>query len=101
MIYSVWNPAVRLYDVYETAEVRPTHAAGPGRTVSRALGASPEEAAWRLPMDARKTGTSAMPKGRIASTVSGGGALGDVLDGLPSWWPVAAVGLGYLAWRMR
>jgi hypothetical protein len=102
MVYSVWNHATRAYDVYETSQVGPTHAEGAKRgRVTGPLGATPEDVAYRLPPGARKTGTSVTAKGRVATLGGDDDGLGGVLDGLPSWWPVAAAAAAYAIWRMR
>lgn len=68
MMYSVWNASKRAYDYYETSQPGPTHAP-PAAHVSMVggLGATPDEAAWRLPTGARKVGSGATARGRIAS----------------------------------
>ncbi len=104
MTYSVYNPATRRYDYYETADPAPTHASAPRAVPKRALGATPEEAAHRLPALARKVGSGALPKGRVASTSAlGGGALGDVADTMKKHplLSAAAGAVAYLLWMIR
>ena len=72
MRYSVWNPATRSYDYYEAQGDASIHAGAPPRAASSALGATPEQAAWPLPEDARRVGSGEMPQGRIASRDGGG-----------------------------
>jgi hypothetical protein len=96
--YSVWNPGSRLYDYFATSEEHPIHAPSPKRTSTRPLGATPEEAAWKLPPMAHRIGSGAMPQGRIASLNGADEATG---SSMPTWWPVAAVGIAMLLWRSR
>lgn len=96
MRYSVFDYGRQVYDYYETPDAGGTHApAAPirGRTQ---LGATVDQAAWKLPLSARKIGSGNMPIGRIA-TLGGGGILGDVPDNTMKLGLVA--GLAYLAWR--
>lgn len=68
MIYSVWNQTKRAFDYYQTSEVGPTHAPAAAHvSMVGGLGATPEEAAWRLPAGARKIGSGATARGRIAA----------------------------------
>ncbi len=72
MIYSVWSPTRRSYDYYETPEPTPTHTPARGTIPSSSkLGATPEQAAWRLPMGARRVGSGPTARGRIAQTGMG------------------------------
>jgi hypothetical protein len=65
MEYSVWRPATKTYDYYETAKVS---AAYPTPSLpAKELGLSPERAAWTLPAGAKKVGSGAYPKGMVAS----------------------------------
>ena len=95
-IYSVWNHAQRLYDYYEGNESTGTHAGTPPRPLATSqIGATPEQTAWRVPVGARKVGTGATARGRVASM--GGLDLpgGSVLP------YVAAAALAVYLWRSR
>ncbi len=96
--YSVWNPSARSFDYYASDEARPIHAPNPPKRSIRSMGATPEEAAWRVPSGAYKVGSGTMPKGRVATLDGDAEAAG---LSLPSWWPLAAVGLALLVWRSR
>jgi hypothetical protein len=88
----------RIYDYYQGSGPKGTHASSPPKTFGKsALGATPEQAAWKLPSDAVKIGSGAMPKGRIASSSTGMG-LGDI-DLSTGGKLVAALGIAYLAWK--
>jgi hypothetical protein len=92
--YSVWNPATRAYDYYQAHGPAATHAPNPPAVAgSSELGATPDEAAWRLPPGARKVGTGELPRGRIATL---GGA--DDVRPVPPYLLWAALGL--VAWRV-
>jgi hypothetical protein len=68
VIYSVWNNGA--FDYFETPEIGPTHAPARHTRASSALGASPCQAAWKLPAGARRVGRGAEARGRIASSSS-------------------------------
>jgi hypothetical protein len=92
--YSVWNPATRSYDYWQAHGKAATHAPNPPViTGSTELGATPDEAAWRLPLGARRVGSGELPRGRIATI---GGT--DDAPTAPSYliWAV----LGLVAWRV-
>lgn len=98
MIYSVYNYGSRGFDYYEAAEKPTAHAGKP--TGSSFFGGSgengkpiaPEQAAWRVPVGARRAGSGPTPKGRIA-------ALGE-LDGFDSTTSILALGvIGYFAYK--
>lgn len=96
MIYSVYNYTTRTYDYYEGSGPKGAHAGKPPLTLVRsALGATPEQAAWKVPADAKKVGEGQMPKGRVATL---GGLSGMTEDSVSSLLVVGA--LGYLAWRI-
>lgn len=68
MIYSVYNYDARAYDYYEGSGPRGTHAGTPKIPPPKSqLGASPDQAAWVLPRDARKVGSGDLPRGSIAA----------------------------------
>lgn len=98
MIYSVYDYDRKVYDYYQGSGPKGTHATSPPKTYGKsALGATPEQAAWKLPADAVKVGTGAMPKGRIASSSAGMGLGGvDLETGAKL---AAALGIAYLAWK--
>jgi hypothetical protein len=104
MRYSVYDYTRRQYDYYEAPGPGGTHAGSPpmaktpsdalGNLVSQShrIGESPESAAWKLPLGARKIGSGERPQGRIASL---GGA---ELASDPLRLGIYAI-LAYLGWR--
>ena len=66
-MYSVLNKATRQYDYYESGEPEPWHAPAPpkARAVS-SLGSTPDDAAWALPLGAKRVGSGSDARGRIA-----------------------------------
>jgi len=68
MLYSVWNSGARGYDYYE-APGNLTDGVAPRRNLraGHQLGITPEEAAPRLPVGARKVGRGEFPRGTIAT----------------------------------
>ncbi len=100
MRYSVYDHRTRTYDYYEDGRTSGTHAGTPpvrSRTpLIDTMVATPEQAAWLLPMGARKVGAGELPIGRIATAASVGG-LGDLTDD-PVRLGLVAV-LAYVAWR--
>jgi hypothetical protein len=98
MIYSVYNTTTRLFDYYQTNELAPTHAGAPAKSIlASSLGASPEQAAWTVPVGAKKTGSGVEPRGRIATK----GSLVP-FAGLDELEPttIAAIGIGaYFIWK--
>lgn len=94
--YSTYDYTTKLYTYWEGAGPGGTHAGAPPIRAHKPLGASPDQASWLLPVGARKVGTGALPRGRIATI--GGGALGDI--GESSTGKIALLaGAAYLAWR--
>lgn len=91
MIFSVFNHGSRSYDYYDDGKPGATHAGAPPLLTLGGIGETPEGAAWRVPMGAKKIGSGDMPKGRVASLG------GDPGSGLPRLGIMA--GLAYLAWR--
>lgn len=90
MKYSVWNDNARRYDYYQTSETGPTHAPPPSHLRPKSeLGATPEEAAYRLPSHAAPAGSGDLAQGRIAS-------LGDDAPSTSSTSPLVWLGLGAL-----
>jgi hypothetical protein len=67
MLYSVWDPRARAFDYYESKEVQPTHTPAARHVPTSGLGATPDETAWPLPPAARKIGSGATARGRIAT----------------------------------
>lgn len=67
MRYSVWNPTTKAYDYYAAHGSPGIHAGAPPKRNVDGLGATVEQAAWRLPPSSRKVGSGAIPQGRIAS----------------------------------
>ncbi len=96
MRYSVYNVDSKLYDYFEGPGPSGTHAKAPPVRTGSKLGPAPEQAAWPLPMSAKRVGSGPLAQGRIATTTPGLG-LGDFG---PSG---GIVGLGiaaYVAWRI-
>jgi hypothetical protein len=93
MKYSVWNPSTKRYDYYQAQGDARIHAGAPPRSSTTELGATPEQAAWPLPVGAVKVGSGELPEGRIASTEAGG----RFTINLPQSIMYAAI--GYLLWR--
>lgn len=97
MRYSVWNPGARAYDYYEAPGLAGTHADAPPRAAAAAeLGATPDQAAWPLPVTAIKVGVGDVPQGRIASIGNDAGGVFKI--DLPRSLAYAAA--GYLLWRV-
>lgn len=97
MIYSVYDYDRHAYDYYEGDGPRGTHAGAPPISSSRnELGATVDQAAWKVPPGAKKVGSGELPRGRIAAM----GGLGDLMIGGQSLGRVAVFGaLAYFAWR--
>lgn len=96
--YSVYDPSTRSYDYYQSSQRSGTHTGSPPMWWGRnALGATPEQAAWKVPADAKKIGSGDMPIGRVA-TIGGSISLGDIDMSSPMTWIVAAA-LAYVAWK--
>lgn len=99
MRYSVYNYDTRQYDYYEGSGPSGTHAGSPPKTFMKsALGATPEQAAWKLPPNAVKVGSGAMPEGRIASRASALSGLGSIDVGTGGKIALA-LGIAYVAWK--
>jgi hypothetical protein len=97
MIFSVFNVDRKVYDYFEGQGPSGTHAGTPPIRAHADIGATPDQAAWIVPVGARKVGSGELPKGRIA-TFNGGGALGDFSSGGAV--KLGVVGLiAYLAWK--
>lgn len=98
MRYSVYDYTRRQYDYYEAPGPGGTHAGPPPLVRSLGgLGATPEQASWKVPSGAHKIGSGPTPQGRIAR-LGGGLGLGDDLLGDPLRLGVAAV-IAYVLWR--
>lgn len=98
MIYSVYDYDRKVYDYFDGPGPSGTHAGRPPIRKHKALGATPEQASWIVPMSARKVGSGPLPRGRIA-TMPGGAAMGDVLESTPA--KLGALGvLGYVAYKL-
>lgn len=77
MIYSIYNYGSRTYDYYQAPAKSATHAPVPPRANDQtAMGATADDAAWPLPLGARKVGSGPNAKGRIAKRGGGGMGLG-------------------------
>ncbi len=78
-MYSVWNQPAGLFDYYEDSRTQEAlNAPVPKHVGNRTLGLTIDQAAWPLPVDARKVGSGDVAIGRVASRGSAP-ALGDVL----------------------
>lgn len=93
MIFSVYNIDTKRYDYLEGRGPSGTHAGPPPITLGRSpLGATPEQAAWRVPAGTVKVGEGELPKGRVAGrggfAIGGGARLG------------LMIGAAYVAWRI-
>jgi hypothetical protein len=98
-VYSVYDYDRQVYDYFEGSGPKGTHASSPPKTTfgKSALGATPEQAAWKLPADAHKIGSGILPRGRIASR-NAGAALGSV--DLATGGKIAiAFAIAYAAWK--
>lgn len=96
-MFSVWNYDRQLYDYYQGGTRTGTHAGAPPATPLRhKIGATPEGASWSLPIGAKKIGSGALPKGRIARS---GIALGVVDMTLDAPKAAALAVIAYIAWR--
>ena len=87
MRYSVWNPTTRAYDYYSAPGSPSIHAGAPPKRRTDGLGATVDQAAWRLPISSKKVGSGAIPQGRIASM---GGD--DVRPSSVPMWALAVIG---------
>jgi hypothetical protein len=98
MLYSVYSYPKQAYDYYQAHDAgRKTHAGTPPRARgSTAVGSTPEQSAWPLPLGAKLVGSGPTPKGRIASMgdVSSSSLTSFVSDNLT----MLVVG-GVLAWH--
>lgn len=66
--WSIWNYATKRYDYYEGGQATGTHAGTPPSSmIGSQMGATPDQAAWRLPTGARKIGVGTVARGRVAS----------------------------------
>lgn len=91
-VYSVYNYGSKSYDYYDDGQPAPTHAGPPPIAPMGGIGETPESAAWRLPLGARKVGSGDLPRGKIAS-LGGTDTAGD-LGKL-----AVIAGVGYLIWK--
>jgi len=66
MRYSVWNPATRAYNIYESNQ-HPTNIA----VSTSALGSTPDDVTGLLPEDAVEVGVNESPEGQIVKTTIG------------------------------
>lgn len=91
--YSVYDYTNRRYDYYEAPDAGGTHAGSPPVVRTRGgVGTSPDQAAWRLPVGAKRVGSGEFPQGKIASDL---GAL-DLAQPAPL---LVYGALAYVAWR--
>ncbi len=82
--YSVWSYPLRAYEYYEAPFDGRIHSGTPPKAGSESMGATPEQAAWKLPLGARKIGQGKVAKGKIASMGDAPGATN------PLNWPMIA-----------
>ena len=89
MRYSVWNYRERRFDYYDAPGPQEgTHVGAPPQPLVRSpMGATPDQAAWKLPTGARKVGSGAQAHGKVAS-------LGDTGTSLLGMLPPAPVSIG-------
>lgn len=81
MVYSVWRPELGRYDYYETPpSVGDTQTPIPHIFKRREIGVTPEEASWKLPASAKRTGSGMAAKGVVA-TIGMNLPLGDFSGG--------------------
>lgn len=100
MIYSVWNQGTVAYDYYETPEVQKVLNTPPPRHIpAKDKGATVDQAAWPLPVSARRIGSGDFAKGRVASRKTNGAPLGSInMDSST----IGILGLGiaaFVLWR--
>lgn len=98
IIYSVWSYPLRAYEYFEGPFDGRIHSGNPPKASGAdAMGATPEQAAWKLPAGARKVGQGPIPKGKIASMGDAPGA-----DASWDWKTVAVIAAAvYFATRRR
>lgn len=92
MIYSVWNPAARLYHYYEdnkpptATPPTPSHLKGQPNE----LGWASDKASWKLPSGAKQIGTGQQARGMVATSDFDVGGLpwGLILAGVGIWFLV-------------
>lgn len=99
MRYSTFNYQTQQYDYWDASGKRTTHAGSPPRALFKSsLGATPDQAAWRLPIGAVKVGSGPLPQGRIACS-SAASPLGD-MDTATGGKIAIALGIAYVAWKV-
>ncbi len=94
-MYSVFNYDTRSYDYYEGPGPGGTHAGSPDVPRRKGMGATPEQAAWRVPASATKVGSGVLPKGKIAAL----GAV-DAPDGFELRTLALPIAAAVVLWRM-
>jgi hypothetical protein len=99
VIYSVYNYGSKAYDYFEAPAKALPHAPKPPQAAgaSTSLGATPEQAAWPLPMGAKLVGHGKNPVGRIAFDRGVAGSLDGFMDNSTNVVGFAAA--AYLVWR--
>lgn len=102
MLYSVYNYGTKLYDYYAVnGGGRSAHAPAPQRARgASAMGATPEQAAWKLPAGARHVGSGEEARGLIASSNGGGGLGGIIGDSATGFELVGAGILLFTLWKV-
>lgn len=104
MIYSVYNYGSRTFDYYEADVANAAHAGKPPRSSLLSESATPEQAAWPLPMGAKLVGSGTMPKGRIAGNrgpLAGLGLVAGDSTGMVTIGIAAVVGLIWWSHRRK
>lgn len=97
MRYSVYDYDRKVYNYFDGPGPAGTHATAPPVSSGRSeLGATVEQASWKVPPGAKRVGSGELPQGRIASM----GGLGDIMIGGSSLGRVGVFAVvGYLLWR--
>lgn len=95
-VYRYGSPG--FYDYFEGPDRAETHAGAAPIRAHASVGATPEQAAWKVPLGAKKIGSGEMPMGKIAVLSSSLSGLGDT-SGITAG-QVAVTGVvAYLLWR--
>jgi hypothetical protein len=95
--FSVWDPDHKRFDYYQTAEGVGARENPEPNLPKREMGVSPEQAAWRLPSEARKVGSGDRVQGAVAAR----SGLGDTASVGGSVFKLLGLGLiAYGAWKL-
>jgi len=96
MTFSVYSYPKKAYEYFTAPYDGKTHSGTPPTargSSSKGLGYTPEDAAWKLPIGARKVGEGPTPKGKIAS-------MGDAPDATTGTSWVTIAGVAAVAWYL-